>query len=54
MEQIIELLSKYGVSLVIVGLFLYDWLTTRKEMSNALKQNSTCLEEIKNTNKNNA
>lgn len=54
MEQIIELLSKYGVSLVIVGLFLYDWLTARKEMSNALKQNSTCLEEIKNTNKNNA
>ena len=32
MQEIIELISKYGVSLVIVGLFLYDWLTTRKDM----------------------
>lgn len=53
MEQLVELISKYGVSLVIVGLFLYDWLTTRKDMQKTLKQNSTCLEEIKNTNKNN-
>lgn len=53
MEQIVGLISTYGVSFVIVGLFLYDWITTRKDMQKTLKQNSTCLEEIKNTNKNN-
>ena len=53
MEEILELLNKFGVPLVIVGLFLYDWFTTRKEMKNTLEQNSTCLEEIKNTNINN-
>lgn len=37
-----------------MGLFLYDWLTTRKDMQKTLEQNSTCLEEIKNTNVNNA
>lgn len=49
-----EMISKFGVSLVIVGLFLYDWLTTRKQMQETLKQNSSCLEEIKKTNINNA
>ena len=54
MQEIIELINKYGVSLVIVGLFLYDWLTTRKDMQETLKQNSTCLIEIQNTNRNTA
>ena len=51
MEQVIEMVSKYGVSFVIVGLFLYDWLTTRKNMKETLDQNNTCLKEIQNTNK---
>jgi hypothetical protein len=54
MQEILELVSKFGVSLVIVGLFLYDWLTTRKDMQETLKQNSACLVEIQNTNKNTA
>lgn len=54
METMLEMLSKFGVSLVIVGLFLYDWLTTRKDMQKTLKQNSVCLEEIKNINATNA
>lgn len=54
MEAILELINKFGVPLVIVGLFLYDWVTTRKDMQETLKQNSMCLEEIKNTNINNA
>ena len=54
MEAMLDMLSKYGVPLVIVGLFLYDWLTTRKQMQETLKQNSTCLDEIKKTNLNNA
>lgn len=54
MENIIAMLSDFGVQLVIVGLFLYDWFTTRKDMQKTLQQNSLCLEEIKNTNINNA
>lgn len=49
-----EMISKFGVPLVIVALFLYDWLTTRKQMQETLKQNSTCLAELQNTNKNTA
>ena len=54
MQEIIEMISKYGVSLFIVGLFLYDWLTTRKDMQKTLEQNSKCLAEIQNTNRNTA
>ena len=54
MEEFMEMLNKFGVPLIIVGLFLYDWVTTRKDMQETLKQNSMCLEEIKNTNINNA
>ena len=54
MQEIIEMMSKYGVSFIIVGLFLYDWLTTRKDMQKTLEQNSNCLIEIQNTNKNTA
>lgn len=54
MENIMEMISKFGVSLVIVGLFLYDWFTTRKDMQKTLEQNSVCLVEIQNINKNTA
>ncbi len=54
MQEIIEMISNFGISLVIVGLFLYDWFTTRKDMQKTLEQNSMCLEEIQNTNKNTA
>lgn len=54
MEELMKIISEFGVPLVIVALFLYDWITTRKDMQETLKQNSMCLEEIKNTNINNA
>lgn len=54
MQEMVEMLSKYGVSFIIVCLFLYDWLTTRKDMQKALEQNGKCLAEIQNTNKNTA
>ena len=54
MEEIMEMINKFGVPLVIVGLFLYDWLTTRKNMQQTLEQNKDCLSEIQNTNKNTA
>ena len=54
MQEFLEMLSNFGISLVIVCLFLYDWFTTRKDMQKTLEQNSKCLDEIKNTNINNA
>ena len=54
MQEILEMISKFGVSLVIVALFLYDWFTTRKDMKKTLEQNSKCLTEIQNTNRNTA
>ena len=54
MQELAEMISKYGVPLIIVVLFLYDWLTTRKDMQKTLEQNSTCLIEIQNTNRNTA
>lgn len=54
MEELMKMLSEFGVPLVIVALFLYDWITTRKDMQETLKQNNMCLQEIKNTNINNA
>ena len=54
MQEILEMISKFGVSLVIVALFLYDWFTTRKDMQKTLEQNSKCLTEIQTTNRNTA
>ena len=54
MQEMAELINKYGVPLMIVVLFLYDWFTTRKDMQKTLEQNSTCLMEIQNTNINTA
>ena len=54
MEELMKIISEFGVPLVIVALFLYDWITTRKDMQETLKQNNMCLQEIKNTNINNA
>lgn len=54
MEELIKMISEFGVPLVIVAIFLYDWITTRKDMQETLKQNNMCLQEIKNTNINNS
>ena len=51
MKELLEMLTNYGVSIIIVGLFLYDWFTTRKDMQKTLEQNSKCLVEIQNTNR---
>ena len=54
MQEMLEMISKFGVPLVIVALFLYDWFTTRKDMQKTLEQNGKCLTEIQNTNRNTA
>ena len=54
MQEIGKLINEYGVSLVMVILFLYDWLTTRRNMQKTIEQNGKCLIEIQNTNMNTA
>lgn len=54
MEEMAKLLSDYGVGLIIVVLFIYDWLTNKKDIKKTLEQNEKCLEEISSSTKNTA
>lgn len=36
MEDFVRLIANYGVSIVIVALFLWDWFTNKKEMKDTL------------------
>lgn len=36
MEDIVRLIANYGVSIVIVALFLWDWFINKKEMRDTL------------------
>lgn len=37
MEDFVRLIANYGVSIIIVALFLYDWFTNKKEMRDTLE-----------------
>lgn len=37
MEDFVRLVANYGVSIIIVALFLYDWFTNKKEMKDTLE-----------------
>lgn len=37
MEQIANSIANYGVSIIIVGLFLWDWVTNKNSVTEALK-----------------
>lgn len=36
MEQIASLIGTYGVSAIIIVLFIWDWITNKKEMKETL------------------
>lgn len=38
MENIISNLANYGVSIVIVGLFLWDWIANKKKITETLEE----------------
>lgn len=38
MENIVQMLANYGVSIVIVGLFLWDWVTNKKKITESLEE----------------
>lgn len=59
MEEIVSLLSNYGVTAIIVTLFIWDWITNKKEIKKTLETIKTseetiadCLIEMKSSNTN--
>lgn len=54
MTEIAEILSNYGVGAIIICLFIYDWLTNKKDIKNTLTQNNKFLTEINNSSSNTA
>lgn len=54
MEEILNLVGNYTVSAIIVGLFIWDWISNKKKIAETIEQNAKCLEEIKKTNENTA
>ena len=59
MENVINSLTDYGTSIVIIGLFIWDWVTNKKETKktlNAIQSSNeniaSCLTEMKQSNVN--
>ena len=59
MEEIAQLVTNYGVMIVIVAFFLWDYVTNKKDMKSTLETMkdtnlniSNCLEEMKDSNRN--
>lgn len=59
MNDLLKIISDYGVSTLVVILFVYDWIVNKKEVKNTLsviKETSTnmnnILEELKSGNEN--
>ena len=59
MEEIANLVMNYGVSIVIVALFIWDWITNKKDTKktlNAIQSSNeniaSCLIEMKQSNAN--
>lgn len=46
MIELVKTVSDYGISLIIVVLFIYDWVTNKKKISQTLEQNKDCLKEM--------
>lgn len=38
MENIVQLVANYGVSIVIVGLFLWDWIANKRKITETLEE----------------
>lgn len=38
LENIVQMLANYGVSIVIVGLFLWDWIANKRKITETLEE----------------
>lgn len=59
MEEIANLIMNYGVSIIIVALFIWDWVSNKKDVKktlNAIQESNeniaSCLIEMKQSNAN--
>ncbi len=52
MENMVQMVADKGLSLVIVALFLYDWITNKKTNSETLKEISDSNKNIAKSNEN--
>ena len=52
MEDVVKIISNYGTSIVIVALFIWDWVANRKKITESTEQNTEILSELKKSNEN--
>ena len=59
MEELAQMITNYGVMIVIVVIFLWDYITNKKDIKETLMTMkdtnvniSSCLEEMKDSNRN--
>lgn len=59
MEELAQMIMNYGVMIIIVVIFLWDYIANKKEMKQTLETMkdtnlniSSCLEEMKTSNRN--
>lgn len=38
MENTVQLIANYGVSVIIVGLFVWDWIANKKKITETLEE----------------
>lgn len=49
MEEIVKMISSYGVSFVIVGIFLWDYVANKKNMRESLDAIKNTISNISQT-----
>lgn len=59
MEEFLNMIANYGLTIVIAGLFIWDWVSNKKENKQTLETIKTsndtianCLTEMKSSNDN--
>ena len=52
MNEVFKGILDYGVSVIVIFLFIYDWITNKKKVNETLEQNSKMLLEMQSTNEN--
>lgn len=54
MIEIAGIVKEYGVEIVIICMFIYDWFTNKKDIKETLTQNNSFLTEISKSSMNTA
>lgn len=41
MEEMVQLITNYGITVIITALFIWDWVTNRRIVSDSIKEIAT-------------